>query len=99
MGVRDEYSDENCSIARTLAVLGDRWTLPVLREAFNGVRRFADLPRGLGVARALLTGRRKRLVDEGVLERVAYREPGQRRRHEYGLTAKGLDAYPILVSL
>src|SRR3954466_8127792 len=96
---RDAYDDANCSIARTLAVFGDRWTLLVLREAFNGVRRFEDLQRALGVARDVLTVRLKRLVDEGVLERVAYREPGQRRRHEHRLTAKGLDAYPILVSL
>src|SRR3954467_14665590 len=96
---RDDYSDENCSIARTLAVLGDRWTLLVLREAFNGVRRFEDLQRGLGVARDVLTVRLNRLVDEGVLERVPYREPGQRRRHEYRLAAKGLDAPPILVAL
>src|SRR3954464_8320597 len=99
MEMRDAYSDENCSIARTLAVLGDRWTLLVLREAFNGVRRFEDLQRALGVARDVLTVRLKRLVDEGVLERVAYREPGQRRRHEYRLTDKGLDASPIIVSL
>ena len=99
MSTRDDYSDENCSIARTLAVLGDRWTLLVLREAFNGVRRFEDLQRRLGVARDVLTVRLSCLVDEGVLERVPYREPGQRRRHEYRLTAKGLDAYPILVAL
>jgi DNA-binding HxlR family transcriptional regulator len=96
---RDEYDDSNCSIARTLAVLGDRWTLLVLREAFNGVRRFEDLQGRLGVARDVLTARLNRLVDEGVLERVPYREPGQRRRHEYRLTPKGLDAYPILVAL
>ena len=99
MSTRDDYSDENCSIARTLAVLGDRWTLLVLREAFYGVRRFEDFQRRLGVARDVLTVRLNRLVDEGVLERVPYREAGQRRRHEYRLTAKGLDAYPILVAL
>ena len=91
--------NENCSIARTLSVLGDRWTLLVLREAFRDVRRFEDLQQRLGVARDVLTVRLRRLVDEGVLERVPYREPGQRQRWEYRLTAKGLDAYPILVSL
>jgi DNA-binding HxlR family transcriptional regulator len=99
MTALDEYDDSNCSIARTLAVLGDRWTLLVLREAFNGVRRFEDLQRRLEVARDVLTVRLNRLVDEGVLERVPYREPGQRGRHEYRLTARGLDAYPILVAL
>src|SRR4051794_25370146 len=99
MTSRDDFDDANCSIARTLAVLGDRWTLLVLREAFNGVRRFEDLQRRLGVARDVLTVRLNRLVEEGVLERVPYREPGQRSRHEYRLTAKGRDAYPILVAL
>jgi DNA-binding HxlR family transcriptional regulator len=99
MGLRDEYSDENCSIARTLAVLGDRWTLLVLREAFNGVRRFEELQRRLGIARDVLTVRLNRLVEEGLLARVPYREPGRRRRFEYRLTAKGVDAYPVLVSL
>src|SRR3954470_2251522 len=96
---RDDYDDANCSIARTLAVFGDRWTLLVLREAFNGVRRFEELQRGLGVARDVLTVRLRRLVDEGVLERVPYREAGQRRRFEYRLTEKGVDVYPILVAL
>jgi DNA-binding HxlR family transcriptional regulator len=99
MGLRDEYSDANCSIARTLAVLGDRWTLLVLREAFNGVRRFEELQRRLGIARDVLTVRLNRLVEEGVLARVPYREPGRRERHEYRLTAKGVDAYPVLVAL
>ena len=99
MGPRDAYSDENCSIARTLAVLGDRWTLLVLREAFNGVRRFEELQRRLGIARDVLTVRLNRLVEEGVLQRVPYREPGRRERFEYRLTAKGVDAYPVLVAL
>jgi DNA-binding HxlR family transcriptional regulator len=96
---RDDYDDANCSIARTLAVFGDRWTLLVLREAFNGVRRFEELQRRLGVARDVLTVRLRRLVDEGVLERVPYREPGRRSRFEYRLTPKGVDVYPILVAL
>ena len=91
--------DEDCSIARTLQVLGDRWTLLVLREAFMGVTRFDDLQRGLGIARDVLTTRLTRLVEEGVLEKVPYREPGQRTRFEYRLTDRGRDAYPIIVSL
>src|SRR4051795_423418 len=99
MTARGEYSDENCSIARTLAVLGDRWTLLVLREAFNGVRRFEEIQRRLGIARDVLPARLPRLVEEDVLQRVPYREPGRRERFEYRLTAKGIDAYPVLVSL
>src|SRR3954453_8917725 len=99
MATREEHDDSNCSIARTLAVLGDRWTLLVLREAFNGVRRFEELQRRLGIARDVLTVRLNRLVEEGVLARAPYREPGRRERFEYRLTAKGIDAYPVLVSL
>jgi DNA-binding HxlR family transcriptional regulator len=91
--------DEHCSIARTLQVLGDRWTLLILREAFVGVSRFEQLQKRLGVARDVLTTRLSRLVEEGVMERVPYREPGQRQRFEYRLTERGLDAYPIIVAL
>jgi DNA-binding HxlR family transcriptional regulator len=91
--------DEDCSIAKTLQILGDRWTLLVLREAFRGVTRFEQLQRRLGVARDVLTTRLNRLVDEGLMERVPYREPGQRRRFEYRLTERGLDAYPILAAI
>ncbi|MFC4530799.1 winged helix-turn-helix transcriptional regulator [Sphaerisporangium dianthi] len=90
---------ENCSIERTLAILGEKWTLLVLKEAFNGVRRFADMQAGTGAPRQVLSSRLARLVDEGVLRKVPYREPGSRRRDEYRLTQKGLDLYPIMVSL
>jgi DNA-binding HxlR family transcriptional regulator len=94
-----EMHAEDCSIARTLQVLGDRWTLLVLREAFLGVSRFDALQRNLGIARDVLTVRLGRLVDEGVLEKLPYQEPGQRRRYEYRLTERGFDAYPIIVAL
>ena len=71
----------------------------MLREAFFGIRRFDDFHRALGCARNLLSERLAKLVDHGVLERVAYQEPGQRRRHEYRLTEKGLDLQPALVAL
>jgi len=94
-----DYSTENCSIAASLALLGEKWTLLVLRDAFNGVRRFEDMYQRIGAPRQVLSARLSRLVDEGVLRRVPYREPGQRQRDEYRLTQKGLDLYPVLVAL
>ena len=88
-----------CSVAGTLAVVGEKWSLLVLREAFLGVRRFADLQRVLGAPRAVLTDRLARLVDEGILRRVPYQAEGERQRHEYRLTRKGVDLYPTLVAL
>src|ERR1700761_1628778 len=80
----DALADEPCSILRPLALLGDRWTLVVLRQAFAGLRRFEDFHASLGVSRAVLAERLSRLVDAGVLERRAYRD-AQRTRHEYRL--------------
>ncbi len=88
-----------CSVAGTLAVVGEKWSLLVLREAFLGVRRFADFQRMLGAPRAVLTDRLGRLVDEGILRRVPYQDEGERQRHEYRLTRKGVDLYPTLVAL
>ncbi|XVQ85768.1 winged helix-turn-helix transcriptional regulator [Microbispora siamensis] len=93
------YRVDNCSIERTLAVLGEKWTFLVLREAFNGVRRFADLQTRTGAPRQVLSARLSRLVDEGLLRKVPYQEPGQRQRDEYRLTQKGLDLYPIMIAL
>ena len=94
-----DYSTDNCSIAATLSFVGEKWSLLVLRDAFNGVRRFDDLHERLGVPRQVLSARLARLVDEGILRRVPYREAGQRQRYEYRLTGKGLDLYPLLVAL
>jgi DNA-binding HxlR family transcriptional regulator len=88
-----------CSVAGTLGVVGEKWTLLVLREAFLGVRRFADLQRNLGAPKAVLTERLATLVDQGVLVRVPYQAEGERQRHEYRLTQKGIDLYPALVAL
>jgi DNA-binding HxlR family transcriptional regulator len=96
---RFDYSAENCSIARTLAVVGEKWTLLVLREAFFGLRRFDDFARVLGCGRAVLTARLSRLVEEGLLEREPYQEPGSRTRHEYRLTTKGVELFPVLLAL
>src|SRR5215510_9633904 len=93
------WSIDNCTVQRALAVLGDRWTFVVLREVFNGVRRFDDMRVRTGIPRQVLSGRLARLVSEGLLRRQPYREPSQRQRWEYGLTQKGLDLYPVLVAL
>ncbi|OAN39828.1 winged helix-turn-helix transcriptional regulator [Mycolicibacterium iranicum] len=94
----DDLAEEPCSILRPLALLGDRWTLVVLRQLFAGVRRFDDLQSSLGLSRPVLSDRLRRLVDEGVLQRSAYRDE-RRTRHEYRLTPKGLDLYPVLMAL
>jgi DNA-binding HxlR family transcriptional regulator len=91
------YDDQVCSIARALEVLGDRWTILVIRDAFMGVRRFEDFQRSLGVARNVLSERLTRLVDEGVLERRRYQERPE--RFEYRLTQKGLDLWPVTMAL
>lgn len=89
--------DQPCSIARTVAVLGERWTLVILRQAFQGQRRFEDMQRGLGIARNILADRLGRLVDEGILERRPYQE--RPLRHEYRLTDMGRDLWPSIVAL
>jgi DNA-binding HxlR family transcriptional regulator len=82
---------EHCSIERTLDIVGEKWTFLVLREAFAGVRRFADMQAITGAPRQVLSARLTRLVEEGLLRKVPYREPGQRQRDEYRLTDKGRD--------
>ncbi len=86
-------------MAGTLAVIGEKWSLLVLREAFMGVRRFADFQRILGAPKAVLTDRLATLVASGILVRVPYQAEGERQRHEYRLTEKGRDLYPTLVAL
>ena len=93
------WDRSNCSVAGTLSVVGEKWSLLVLREAFLGVRRFADFQRILGAPKAVLTDRLATLVGSGVLTRVPYQAEGERQRHEYRLTTKGLDLYPTLVAL
>ncbi len=94
-----DWSVENCTIARAMEILGERWTLVVLREVFNGVRRFDDMRVRTGIPRQVLTNRLAMLVEQGVLRREPYREPGSRVRHEYRLTDKGLDLSPVLVAV
>lgn len=93
------WDRSRCSVAGTLTVVGEKWTLLVLREAFLGVRRFADLQRNLGAPKAVLTDRLATLVEQGILRRVPYQAEGERQRHEYRLTTKGIDLYSTLVAL
>ena len=93
------YSMDNCQVARTMEVIGETGTMLVLREVFNGVRRFADMQRHSGLSRQVLSNRLVTLVEHGILRRVPYQDEGTRVRHEYRLTEKGLDLYPVLAAL
>jgi DNA-binding HxlR family transcriptional regulator len=88
-----------CAVESALEVLGERWTMLVLREAFFGLRRFDDFQQAIGCARNLLTDRLATLVKHAVLTKVPYREEGQRERFEYRLTPKGKELYPLLQAL
>jgi DNA-binding HxlR family transcriptional regulator len=94
-----DYDSANCAIGAAVTILGERSTFLVLREAFNGVRRFADIQRRTAIPRQVLSDRLARLVREDLLRKVPYQDSGQRTRYEYRLTAKGLDLYPVLVAL
>jgi DNA-binding HxlR family transcriptional regulator len=94
-----DYDSANCAIGAAVEIIGERSTFLVLREAFNGVRRFDDIQHHTGMPRQVLSHRLARLVREGLLRKVPYQESGQRSRDEYRLTAKGLDLYPVLVAL
>jgi len=94
-----EYDSSDCTIASALTVLGEKWTFLVLREAFNGVRRFTDMQRRIGAPRQVLSERLARLVEAGILRTESYQEPGQRARSEYRLTAKGMDLFPVIAAL
>jgi DNA-binding HxlR family transcriptional regulator len=93
----NKYDGQVCSIARSLEVIGERWTILIIRDAFLGVRRFDDFQRSLGVARNVLQGRLERLVEGGILDRVRYQERPE--RYEYRLTEMGIDLWPVVVSL
>lgn len=92
-----DLGDTPDAVARTLGVVGDAWTLLILRDAFYGVRRFEDFRRDLGIARNILSHRLSRLVDHGLFERRLYSE--RPRRHEYRLTDRGRDLFGVLVAL
>ena len=93
----DEISQQQCSVARSSAVVGDRWALLILSDMFLGVRRFDDFHARLGLSRTTLTNRLKVLEEHGVLQRQIYRE--QPVRYEYRLTEKGRDLFPVISAL
>ena len=86
-----------CSIGRAMDILGERWTLLILRECFYGVRRFSVMQRNLGIARNILSARLQLLVRTGILEKRRYQEEPE--RFEYKLTEKGLALYPAVVAI
>jgi DNA-binding HxlR family transcriptional regulator len=91
------YEGQNCSVARTLELVGERWTLLVVRDAFHGRRRFEEFQESLGIARNVLADRLQKLVAHGIFERVLYQEKPE--RHEYVLTPKGRDLRLALAAL
>ena len=95
--LKRDYEGQNCSIARALEVVGERWTLLIVRDVFLGLRRFDQLQESLGIARNVLTDRLNRLVEEGILERVRYSERPE--RFEYRLTRKGRELNIALTGL
>lgn len=95
MALPREYTSEVCPVARSLEIVGERWTLLIVRDAFYGVRRFTDFSTHLGIPKAVLAERLALLVDEGVLQRVA----GIKGRDEYELTAKGRALWSTIWSL
>jgi len=95
--LRSDYDGQTCSIARTLELVGERWTLLILRDAFLGRRRFDQIQESLGIARNVLATRLDRLVEAGIMRRVRYQQHPP--RDEYRLTEKGLDLWPVIVDL
>jgi DNA-binding HxlR family transcriptional regulator len=91
------FADARCPIARTIDLVGEWWSILILRDAFRGVRRFDEFQASLGIARNMLSRRLKRLVEAGLLETVPYSE--RPPRHEYRLTEMGRDFYPVLMTL
>lgn len=89
----------DCSIAATLAIVGEQWSLLVLREVALGVCRFDAIQDATGAPRATLGARLRTLTEAGLLERTEYREPGSRARHEYLLTRAGRELQPVLTAL
>ncbi|MET8084138.1 helix-turn-helix domain-containing protein [Micromonospora sp. NPDC005237] len=96
---RESWSMENCSVARAMDIVGSRSTILIMREALLGTRRFDDFVRRVGIGEPAMAARLKEMVAAGLLERIPYREPGQRTRHEYHLTRKGHELLPVITAL
>ena len=95
--LKRDYPNQYCPMAATLEVIGERWTILIVRDIFLGVRRFDDLQRSLGVARNILQTRLERLVEQGIVGKKAYQQHPV--RYEYRLTTKGADLWPVLMAL
>jgi DNA-binding HxlR family transcriptional regulator len=95
--LNNTYEGQVCSIARSLELIGERWTLLIVRDVFRGQRRFDALQKDLGIARNVLANRLDRLVEEEILVKRQYQD--RPPRYEYFLTEKGIDLWPVLVSL
>jgi DNA-binding HxlR family transcriptional regulator len=93
----NDYARDRCAVGGALEIVGDRWTMTVLRELFLGIRRFGEIQRNTGAAKNILADRLQSLVANGILVRELYQE--RPARYEYRLTEKGLDLYPILIGL
>jgi DNA-binding HxlR family transcriptional regulator len=94
---RTSFEDMNCSVAQCLEVIGEWWSMLIVRDAFLGVRRFDDFQSRLGISRNILTNRLTGLVAAGVLDKVPYQDHPP--RHEYRLTDKGRDLWPVLTTM
>lgn len=97
MALGKDYATQDCSIARTLEIVGERWTLLVIRDAFYGVRRYNDFLVHLGIPRAVLAARLQTLTDAGIFEKRRYQQAPP--RDEYVLTDRGIDLWPVMRSL
>jgi DNA-binding HxlR family transcriptional regulator len=95
--LKRDYPTQYCSMAASLEVIGERWTILIVRDLFLGKRRFDDLQRSLGVARNILQARLERLIESGIVRKEQYQD--RPARYEYRLTEKGIDLWPILISL
>lgn len=94
-----EASVKNCPVGRALELLGEKWTLLIVRDALNGIRRFDDFRQHVGLSEAVLSDRLRKLVDAEVLSMLPYQEPGKRERYEYRLTPKGRELLPVVIAL
>lgn len=93
----DQIADQNCSVARSLAIVGDRWTMLIIREAFLGTRRFDEMQALTGASPQVMASRLSRMVEAGVLRKVAYQH--RPTRYEYRLTEMGRDLHPAIITL
>lgn len=95
MPLGTDYATQDCAVARALEVVGERWTILIVRDLFYGIRRYSDLRRHIGLPPATLTSRLAHLIEQGVVERVS----GSGARDEYALTAKGESLWPVISGL